>query len=140
VVAKAATELPSLDVPIVVEPNEPRHPLAGVVAAMSHAGARPVLALACDTPFLSPMLLRILAGSTKTTAVRSAGQLNPLIAIYQPGTLASLETSLAAGDSATDALEALDPEVIEAPETETFNVNTPEDLAEAESRLRRARS
>ena len=39
---------------------------------------------------------------------------------------------MASGDSATAALEGLDPEWIEAIERETFNVNTPEDLARAE--------
>ncbi|MBS1881068.1 MAG: NTP transferase domain-containing protein, partial [Actinobacteria bacterium] len=57
VVAKAETELPRLAVPVVVEPAAPRHPLLGIVAALRHAGGRPVLAVACDLPLLAPALL-----------------------------------------------------------------------------------
>lgn len=141
VVAKAGSPLPPLDPPVVAEPDEPRHPLAGVVAAMEYAGNRPVLVVPCDTPFLSPMLLRVLASAVKPTAVRSEGRLNALIALYPPDTLRPLEEALAEGLSATAAFEGLtDHEVIEAPAHETFNVNTPEDLAEAEARLRQLRS
>ena len=87
VVAKADSSLPPLDTPVVTEADEPRHPLAGIVAAMRHAGDRSVLVLPCDAPFLSPMLLRVLASATKTTAVRSAGRIHPLIALYVPEAL-----------------------------------------------------
>lgn len=140
VVAKAASPLPALDVPIVTEPDEPRHPLAGVVAAMRYAGARAVLALPCDAPFVSPMLLRVLASATKTTAVRTDERAHPLIALYPPDTLRPLEEAATADQPATRALGSLDPGWIEAPERETFNVNTPEDLRAAEEILRRARS
>lgn len=138
VVAKSGSALPDLDVPVVTEPDEPRHPLAGVVVAMQHAGSRPVLALACDTPFLTTMLLRVLASATKPTAVRSAGRAHPLIALYPASCLPGLETALTDDTSATAALESLDPEWIEAPESETFNVNTPEDLDYAASIVTRA--
>ncbi len=139
VVAKAGSPLPPLSHTVITEPDEPRHPLAGITSAMTHAGARPVLTLACDTPFLTPMLLRVLASATTTTAVRSEGRLHPLIALYAPDALTPLEGALAEQKSLTAALEALEPEIIEAPTHETFNVNTPEDLAEAEAHLRQAR-
>ena len=41
VVAKAGTPLPALDVPVWIEPDEPSHPLAGLVHALERAaGAR----------------------------------------------------------------------------------------------------
>jgi len=140
VVAKADSPLPTLDITVITEPDEPRHPLAGVVAAMSHAGARPVLVVPCDAPFLTSMLLRVLASAPKTTAVRSDGRVHPLIALYATEDLARLEEAVANGDSATEAVEAIDPDWIQAPERETFNVNTPEDLARAEALLRQPRS
>ena len=140
VVAKADSPLPTLDITVITEPDEPRHPLAGVVAAMSHAGARPVLVVPCDAPFLTSMLLRVLASAPKTTAVRSDGRVHPLIALYATKDLARLEEAVANGDSATEAVEAIDPDWIQAPERETFNVNTPEDLARAEALLRQPRS
>jgi len=49
VVAKAATPLPSdLDVPVWTEPDEPVHPLAGLVHALERADGRAVVAVACD--------------------------------------------------------------------------------------------
>ena len=65
VVAKADSPLPPLEVEVVTEPDEPRHPLAGVVAALEHAGVPRSLVLPCDAPFVSPMLLRVLASATK---------------------------------------------------------------------------
>lgn len=140
VVAKQDTLLGSLDVETITEPDEPRHPLAGVVAALKHAHPRSVVTLSCDAPFVSPMLLRVLASASSTTAVRSAGRAHPLIALYTVADLPRLEEAVAAGEPATQALESLEPDYIQAPETEAFNVNTPEDLAEAEERLRRLRS
>ena len=105
---------------------------------MEHAGARAVLVLPCDAPFLTPMLLRVLASATKTTAVRSAERIHPLIALYAPEAPSPPGRSDEGGQSATKALESLDPEYIEAPERETFNVNTPDDLARAEELLKTA--
>ena len=139
VVAKAGSPLPALDVPVLTEPDEPRHPLTGVVAALEHAGDRGAITLPCDAPFVSPMLLRVLASTPSTTAVRAGGRTHPLIAFYSHESLERLRQALADGDSAIRALESLDPEWIEAPERETFNVNTPEDLARAEDLLRRPR-
>jgi molybdenum cofactor guanylyltransferase len=136
VVAKPDSELPPLEVPIVIEPDEPRHPLAGVIAALQHAAGRGALVVPCDAPFVSPMLLRVLASAEKTTAVRAGGRAHPLIAFYGNDDLDDLNLAVANGDAATAALEALDPEWIEAIERETFNVNTPGDLARAEDLLR----
>ncbi|MDX6588033.1 MAG: molybdenum cofactor guanylyltransferase [Solirubrobacterales bacterium] len=140
VVAKADSSLPALEVPIVTEPDEPRHPLAGVVAALAHAGTRGALVLPCDAPFVSPTLLRVLASAKSTTGVRSGGRIHPLFAFYSYESLEHLESATEAGDSATDALEDLDPDWIEAIERETFNVNSLADLARAEDLLRQPRS
>jgi molybdopterin-guanine dinucleotide biosynthesis protein A len=136
VVAKANSELPPLKIPLVTEPDEPRHPLAGVVAALDHVGPRGAVVVPCDAPFLSPMLLRLLASAEATTAVRTGGKVHPLIAYYSHDDLESLRLAVENGDSATAALEGLGPEWIEAIEREAFNVNTPEDLARAEDLLR----
>ncbi len=47
-----------------------------------------------------------------------------------------LEQAVADGRIRNPALESLEPEYIEAIERETFNVNTPDDLARAEEILR----
>lgn len=139
VVAKASSPLPPVDVELVTEPDEPRHPLAGVIAALRHAGGRGAVIVPCDAPFLSPMLLRVLASAEKPTAVRSSGRIHPLIAYYPAAALDHLEGVVRDGASATRAVEALDPDFIEAIERETFNVNTPEELERAEDLLTRPR-
>ena len=50
VVAKAGTPLPD-GLTVWLEPDEPFHPLLGVVTALEHAGG-PVVAVACDQPFV----------------------------------------------------------------------------------------
>jgi len=50
VVAKRSTPLPELDVPVWIEPDEPRHPRAGIVHALERARGRSVLACAADLP------------------------------------------------------------------------------------------
>jgi molybdopterin-guanine dinucleotide biosynthesis protein A len=72
VVAKAATPLPALDVPVWIEPDEPQHPLTGLVAALERAG-EPVVAVACDQPWLPPDLLARLADTNGGAAVRMGG-------------------------------------------------------------------
>src|SRR5256885_1284659 len=59
VVAKGDTQLPDgLEAPVWVEPEHPRHPLTGLVHALSLAGGRPVLVCACDLPLVTEELVR----------------------------------------------------------------------------------
>jgi molybdenum cofactor guanylyltransferase len=135
VVAKAATALPRLEVPILVEPDEPTHPLLGLVTALAHADGMPIVSTPCDTPFITAALLTALADSPATAAVHDGERLHPLLARYQPSDLAALEQSLATNASATSTAESLSPTLIESDPQTTFNVNTPEDLAAAYARL-----
>ncbi|MEJ7875306.1 MAG: NTP transferase domain-containing protein [Solirubrobacterales bacterium] len=139
VVAKRDSLLPALEIPVVVEPDEPRHPLTGVVAALRHADGRPALVCACDTPFITLAALETLAASGCTTIGRTADRLHPLLALYMPDTLAPLERALASNDSATLAAQGLGPAYLDISEGEAFNVNTPEDLARAETMLTQLR-
>lgn len=136
VVAKAGSPLPpGLTTPVITEPRKPRHPLLGVATALEHAGDRPILACACDLPFVGAGLLARLAASPPPAAVNDGGHLQPLLALYPPGAAPDLKEAIADGRSATEALSALKPVTVRATERETFNVNTPEDLARAEKLL-----
>ena len=138
VVAKLDTDLPALGVAVLTEPAEPRHPILGIVTALAHAGGRPVIACACDTPFITATLLTKLATTPATAAAHDGERLHPLIARYQPSDLPALREALEASRSATSALEALSPALIEAEPRTTFNINTPDDLAYAASIVTRA--
>lgn len=145
VVAKPDTPLPQLDVTVWAEPAEPRHPLRGLVTALERAEGRPVLALGCDLPFVTPELLAWLAQLGGPVAIPCVGgRLQPLLARYDSATLEQLATALAGKRALSEVVVALGPRPI--PEAElrrfgpparlAFNVNTPEDLAEAEQLVR----
>jgi molybdopterin-guanine dinucleotide biosynthesis protein A len=107
------------------------HPLLGVVTALERAG-EPVVAIACDMPFVPPDLLARLAAGP-AAAVHAGGMLQPFPARYEPAALARLQAALARGDSMRAALAALDPETFELADAGLVaNINTPEELAAAE--------
>lgn len=145
VVAKPGSRLPPLDAPLVVEPREPVHPLVGLIRALEHAGGRPLVALACDTPFVPAELVGALARDRRpgALAIRTDGRTHPLIARYDPDALPMTRAALDAGESLTALLDRLSPALYEERELQrfgdpariAFNVNDPEDLAEAERLL-----
>jgi molybdopterin-guanine dinucleotide biosynthesis protein A len=138
VVAKADTELPPLEARVVAEPPLPVHPALGLVAALTHARGRPIVVTPCDTPFVTAALLERLAATATTAAVHDGERLHPLLARYRPGDLMALERGMLENASATAVARSLSPALIEATTEETFNVNTPEDLAAAEAIVTRA--
>lgn len=135
VIAKPETELPTLAVPVWHEPEEPWHPLAGLVAALERAAPRPVIALACDMPFVTPALLRRLAESSASAAVpTSGGRVHPFPGRYALQTLEALRRGLAAEASVRDVLAELGPlELFESEERVLLGVNDPAALARAET-------
>jgi len=144
VVAKPDSPLPKLDCRVLTEPSEPRHPLTGVLAVLGASAGRGVVAIACDMPLVPGKLLTWLAQLEEPVAVcEVGGKLEPLLGRYSPEVADSLAESLAAGLAMRDAVAALDPFVIEEervarfgdPARIFFNVNSPEDLAEAERLL-----
>jgi molybdopterin-guanine dinucleotide biosynthesis protein A len=131
VVAKAGTALPALDVPVWREPDEPTHPLLGIVTALDRA-AQPIVAVACDMPFVTAGTLSRLAAGPES-AVVAAGRLEPFPARYEPAALAHLRAALARGDSLRATLAALDPAALElADAREVASINTPAELAAAQ--------
>lgn len=146
VVAKAKTDLPPLDVPVWLEPQEPRHPLTGLVAALERA-RRPVIVCGCDLPFLAPALLAHLAGRPEPLVVIEAGgRLHPLIGRYTPEVIDALcagrdgQRPLHEIVTELGAVRITEPKLRRYgdPERIVFNVNTPADLARAEGMLSRS--
>jgi molybdopterin-guanine dinucleotide biosynthesis protein A len=156
IAAKASTALPGMSdgatvhvpgtagrVPVWTEPDEPRHPLAGLRHALRCADGRAVLACAVDLPLVTASLVEEIAsadaGGAPAVVPVTGTRLQPLLARYEPEALATLD---AAGDDAplTAAVAALEPRTIEPADPELFlNVNSPDDLAEAAAELRRRR-
>jgi molybdopterin-guanine dinucleotide biosynthesis protein A len=129
VVAKPTTPLPELDVPVWREPETPVHPLCGLVAALAHG---PVVAVACDQPWITPALLRALADHDGP-ALAVAGE--PFPGRYEPAQLPVLRDALARQASLRATLARLEPEVLGAGPELVASLNTREELAAAEARL-----
>ena len=128
VVAKADTTLP--DLPVLVEPAEPTHPLVGLVTALERG--EPVVAVACDQPWVTPELLRALADHDGP-AIAVAGE--PFPGRYEPSQLPVLRAALAEEASLRRTLTTLAPAVLGVPREVVASVNTPEELAAAERAL-----
>lgn len=143
IVAKSDSELPPVDCQVLFEPDEPHHPLLGIVTALRAAQPSPVIAVAADMPFVEADLLRLLTATAATTAVEAGGRLQPLPARFAPQDLEALDRAVDAGAAATGVLAELEPETIGEetlrrfgdPERICFNVNSPADLERAERLL-----
>jgi molybdenum cofactor guanylyltransferase len=141
VVAKPGSELPRLEVAVWEEPDEPVHPLCGVLRALEGAGGRPVLAVACDLPFLAPAMLGRLAVADAPLVVPEAGgRLHPLVGRYSPELASSLRQALRRRAPLQEAVRGMRPQVLGEdvlrqfgdPERLLFNVNDRADLARAQ--------
>jgi molybdopterin-guanine dinucleotide biosynthesis protein A len=145
VCAKPGQELPPLEVPVVAEPEQPRHPLCGIVAALRAGEGRPVVAIACDLPFVSVGLIEALAAAAEPLVIpRLAGRPQPLLARYEPSLLPDLEAALEREAPLVATLESLRPRYLDEDELAAFgdphrllfNLNDPDDLREAEVLLK----
>ena len=121
-------------------------PLAGIDSALRFArgsGADAVLTIPCDAPFLPDDLMERLARAlTERVGVaiaRSGGRLHPVCALWRAGLDDQLRTYAATGRGALMGLaDAVGWTAVEWPAEPVdpfFNVNTPEDLDEAEALL-----
>jgi molybdopterin-guanine dinucleotide biosynthesis protein A len=123
VVAKRGTALPY--VPTWIEPDEPSHPLLGLITALEHG---PVVAVACDQPWLTPELLRALA---EHDGPAIAVEREPFPGRYEPLQLPVLRAALAEEASLRATLGRLQPAVLAWRRAEVASVNTREDLEAA---------
>ena len=144
IVAKDATSLPPDAAPVWHERDEPFHPLLGIVTALEQADGRPVLACACDLPFVSPALARSLADTSAALVIpRAGGRLHPLFALYTPALLPALREALDQRAPLQETVAGLAPMIVDEAELRAFgdphrllfNVNTPADLEQAEAML-----
>jgi molybdopterin-guanine dinucleotide biosynthesis protein A len=144
VVAKRGSELPSLACRVLHEPDLPRHPLCGIVAALREAAGRPLVVVGCDMPFLDPGLLAWLGAAPEPLVVPLVGsRLQPLLARYDSALLPELEAAMERGEPLQRAIEELRPRLVSEPDLGRFgdprrlclNVNDRADLERAEALL-----
>lgn len=118
------------------EPDEPRHPLTGVLHALERARA-PVLVCAADMPFVTRDVLQALldapAGPPAAIAATDRG-LEPLLALYRPAALPRLQAA-PPGEPLRQTVAELHPVLVPVAEGLARSVNTPADLAAAQAEL-----
>lgn len=139
VVAKRTTVLPSGDVPRWDEPDEPQHPLTGVVAALRRAAA-PIVVVPVDLPRVAPGLLAAIAAHPeRLVVVEAAGRLHPLLGRFDPADADALEAAALVGAPVVRTVTALgavrigDDVVVRFgdPARLLVNVNRRDDLSDA---------
>jgi molybdenum cofactor guanylyltransferase len=116
------------------EPDEPRHPLTGIVHALETAGG-PVLVCAADMPFVTADACRTLlgaGGSSAAVVATASGTLQPTLALYAPAALDTLRDA-PDGVALAQTVEALDPIRVALPPALVRSIDTPEELADAEA-------
>jgi len=118
-VAVAKRELP-LDVPTWIDGYETSHPLSGLLTALEHG---PVIAIACDQPFVTAGLLAELAAQQGFAITRG----EPFPGRYEPSPV--LATALREEASLRATLAKLAPLELDPRPDEVISLNTPEALA-----------
>jgi molybdenum cofactor guanylyltransferase len=126
----------------------PLGPLAGILAALKWAaplGASAVVSVAVDTPFfpgdLTPQLCLAAETSPQGTAIATSGKDHPTFGLWPVSLAPALAAFLASGENPRVMTFATAQSCARArfPQEAAFqNINTPEDLAAAEARLRGA--
>jgi molybdenum cofactor guanylyltransferase len=121
-----------------------RGPLTGLATALSSAKGDPVLVVACDLPFVEPALaaglLARAEGQQAVVPFRN-GQPEPMLAVYRRSCLPAIRRLVDEGEQRVSSFYRYielrrvdDPELSELDPAgrSFFNVNTPDDLAQAE--------
>jgi molybdopterin-guanine dinucleotide biosynthesis protein A len=144
IVARESSELPALRCQVVIEPDGPRHPLSGIIAALEHA-AQPLVVLPCDVPLVPAELIAELGRRRAAFAMPLAPRPQPLVARYSPGLLPRLRDALAAEAPLTELAASLGGDGLTRAELRGFgdpelmflNVNDRGELARIEALLGR---
>ena len=127
-------------------------PLGGIHAALSNSSAELNLVLAVDMPFVSAELLNFLLRAAETndvlvTVPRTSKGFQPLCAVYRRDFVQIADRALRAQNYKIDAtFAAVSLRIVEESELSAagfseknfFNINTPEDLRNADGFNRRA--
>ncbi|MEA2385876.1 MAG: molybdenum cofactor guanylyltransferase [Thermoleophilaceae bacterium] len=131
VVAKASVELPPLGaVERWDEPDEPRHPAAGIAYALERAG-EPLLVCGADMPYVTEEACLALVEAAPAVGV-TGGRLQPLLAAYAPAAARALRAAAERGEPLTRVVESLGMTRVELPEGVVRSIDTPDELESAQ--------
>lgn len=133
-----SAQVGGVGVPILIDPPGLEGPLGGLASAL-RLERRTVLTIPCDMPFLPDDLLERLAAALPGHAAAvaaSGGHVHPVCGLWRTDALAQIRAYAATGRrSLVGFAEAIGYAAVEWPEDSFFNINSPENLAQAERRL-----
>jgi len=141
-----------LGIRLVSDPNPGEGTLAGLQTALRSASFDTVLVVACDMPFVQPNILNHmvdLAAGVDVVVPRRGAYYEPMQAVYARRCLPAMGKALEEGEKRVVGffpevhVRTLEAEVLNRLDPagrSFFNINTPEDLAEAEVFLRENRT
>jgi molybdopterin-guanine dinucleotide biosynthesis protein A len=136
--ARSPDQFCGAGLPILLDPPEIGGPLAGLASALQ-VGRPTVLTIPCDTPFLPEDLPDRLAramGERAAALPASLGRVHPVCGLWRTDLHIRLQSYAGAGRrSLIGFAESVGYGVAEWPGDPFFNINSPDDLAEAERRL-----
>lgn len=133
-----AARFGALGLPVLADPPDRtgQGPLAGVLAGLDWAaglGARRLLVVAVDTPFLPTDLVARLAVAPDGAFAACAGRDHPSVALWPVAGRARLAAVFAEGERRMRAAMAGAERIEFSPPDPFFNINTTADLAKAEA-------
>lgn len=140
-IAADVAEIGPQDVPVLADLPDCPGPLGGLAAGLAWAGDARLLTLPCDMPFAPADLLeRLGAVDAPAVVATSGGFLHPVCALWAPSVLNAVPAYRDAGRRSLKGLaETVGQVAVEwavEPFDPFFNINTEDDLATAEARLR----
>lgn len=138
VAARTTAQVGDPGVPVLIDRPGLEGPLGGLASALC-LERETVLTIPCDAPFLPDdmpeRLAAALAGHAAALAA-SSGRVHPVCGLWRTDALAQLREYAASGRrSLIGFAEAIGYATVEWSEDAFFNVNSDQDLAEAEARL-----
>jgi molybdenum cofactor guanylyltransferase len=133
--AEQAADLTNSTQPLIVDTLPDAGPLAGIISAMAQHPGAAWLVLPCDLPRLTALTVSVLVASRNPAAPATAfwdadrSGPEPLVSIWEPGSLSSLRAQLATGPrSPRHWLTTHHAHLLDPPDpAEWLNVNAPED-------------
>jgi len=139
IAARAIEQVGETGLTVLLDAPELDGPIAGLASAR-RLDCSTVLTIPCDTPFLPTDLPgRLFEGLADNHAAlaASAGYVHPVCGLWRTDALARIGDYAASGRrSLIGFAETIGYAAVEWPDDPFFNVNSPEQLAEAEARLR----
>jgi molybdopterin-guanine dinucleotide biosynthesis protein A len=145
VAVRDPSQIPALNAEL-VEDEAIEGPLGGLAAGLKFARIKSrafLLTIPADMPFLPPDLLDRLAatiGDSGCAMASSGGHAHPVCGLWRAATLDRLAQYVSSGSRSLKGFAALvgtiEVEWPATPEDPFFNINSADDLAEAEKRLR----